>query len=45
MAVAMACGYTLTDYLLKRDSNSAAPVARISADRFDASSNVEGYRR
>lgn len=32
MAVAMASGYTLTDYLLTRDSNSAPSVAHFSPD-------------
>jgi len=40
MAVAMASGYTLTDYLLRRPSNSGASVAHVSADRSDVSSRA-----
>ena len=35
MAVAMASGYTLTDYLLRRQSNSGPSVTHFSADRSD----------
>ncbi len=40
MAVAMASGYTLTDYLLRRPSNSAPSVANFSADRSDVNSRA-----
>lgn len=33
MAVAMATGYTATDYLLTRKSNSAPPAANVAADQ------------
>ena len=40
MAVAMASGYTLTDYLLRRQSNSGPSVAHVSADRSDMNSRA-----
>ena len=40
MAVAMASGYTLTDYLLRRPSNSSPPVAHLSADHPDVNSRA-----
>ena len=40
MAVAMASGYTLTDYLLRRQSNSGPSVAHFSADRSNVSSQA-----
>jgi len=39
MAVAMACGYTLTDHLLKRQSN-APSVVHVSSDGSDVSNNA-----
>jgi XapX domain-containing protein len=33
MAVAMATGYTATDYFLKRKSNSAPPAANVATDQ------------
>ena len=40
MAVAMASGYTLTDYLLGRPSNSSPSVTHVSADRPDVNSRA-----
>ncbi len=40
MAVAMASGYTLTDYLLRRPSNSSPSVTHFSADRPDVKSRA-----
>ena len=40
MAVAMASGYTLTDYLLRRQSNTSLSVAEFFADHPDANSRA-----
>jgi XapX domain-containing protein len=35
MAVAMATGYTATDYFLKRNSDSTPPAAKVVSDQSD----------
>ncbi len=40
MAVAMATGYTATDYLLTRSSRSAPPLVNVSSDQPEAKSQT-----
>ena len=40
MAVAMATGYTATDYWLTRSSNSASPPAKVLTDQAESKSQA-----